>query len=99
MEIKRAELSSSTKKSPAKRTHEWLVDNIGLLVISIICIFFFLGLVFLVCGICNLLATNVARESGDGAMAYFIHPFTGFVKLVGSAIIVWVVLRGKNGIR
>ncbi len=99
MEIKRAELSSSTTKSPAEKTHEWLVDNLSLLIISVICIFVFLGLIYLTCGICNLLATNIARETASGPMKYFMHPFVGFIKLVGSGIIVWKILKGKSGIK
>ena len=99
MEIKRAQLSSSTLKSPAQKSYEWLVDNSGRLVISVICVLIFLALLLLVCGIINFLMTHVGKQTTKGAMGLFMNPLAGIIKLLGSGTIVWYVLKNKSGMK
>ena len=99
MEIKRAQLSSSTAKSPAQKSYEWLVDNSGRLIISVFCVFIFLAALYVICGIINFLITHVGRETTDGTMGIFMNPLTAIFKLIGSGVIVWHVLKNKSSMK
>ncbi|UDQ97907.1 hypothetical protein AAEX28_13060 [Lentisphaerota bacterium WC36G] len=99
MEIKRAELSSSTYRSPAQKIQEWLTDNSARLVICVICVFLFLALLYMLCGISNFLMENVGKQDTPGTLGLFQSPLTSLIKLIGSGVVVWYVLKNKSGMK